>query len=189
MRSFYSLAEVSRIESRVALRRHRPLGSCQTSKNVSLTRDDALAKLRCVSIAPAHNVVRQCSTSSGKFCFLEACEHVVCLHWHTAALFLKFFAAGCCDCSSAFCLSNIVVNGRNQHGNREKAHRNDLRGGTIGPLHHFLLQTFHHWTFSQKRLFVVACKARLKPNHRIAIGVFDRGQSKAASHSHVASLH
>src|SRR5262249_15009003 len=44
----YSLAEVSRIESRIALRRNRPFGSCQTSKNVALTCDDALAKAECL---------------------------------------------------------------------------------------------------------------------------------------------
>jgi hypothetical protein len=87
----YSLAQESRIESRIASRGNCPLGGCQTSKNVALTRDDALAKLRRVSITAAHNMVRQCSASCGNLGPLEALQHVVCLHFHPAALLFKFF--------------------------------------------------------------------------------------------------
>src|SRR5262249_46554365 len=93
--SRFSLAQESRIESRIASRGNQTLGGCQASENIALARDDGLAMLRCVSITPAHNIVRQCNASCGKFflALLEALEHVVCPHWHTAALFYKFFAA------------------------------------------------------------------------------------------------
>ena len=111
---------------------------CQASKNIALTRDDALATLRCVSITTAHNVVRQCSASFGKLVLVpvEAFEHVVSRHWHTGAVLLKFLAAS----STLLCLSNVEMGGRNQDGNREK--RRDGRGGTKvdSPLQHFLLQ-------------------------------------------------
>jgi len=102
-----SLAEISRVESGIALRGNSPLGGCQTSKNVTLTREDPFAKLRCVSITQAHNVVRQCSASCGKLSLLKALKHVVCGRWHAAALLLKFFAASYRNCS-AFRLSSIV---------------------------------------------------------------------------------
>jgi hypothetical protein len=80
------------------------LGHCQTSDNIALrTRNDAWAKTGCVTIAHAHNIVRQCSASRGKFflALLETPENVVYLHWHAhwhahrhaAALFFDFFAA------------------------------------------------------------------------------------------------
>jgi hypothetical protein len=107
-----SLAQESRIESRIASRGNCPLGGCQTSKNVAPTRDDALAKLCCVSITATHNMVSQCSASCGNLSCLEALEHVVCFHFHSAALFFKFFAARYRSYISAFRLGNIVVNSR-----------------------------------------------------------------------------
>src|SRR6516225_7353882 len=83
----YSLAQESRVESRIALRGNCPLSGCQTSKNVALTCNDAFATLHCVPITHAHNTVRQCETSWGNLSLLKALEHVVCLHRHTAALF------------------------------------------------------------------------------------------------------
>jgi hypothetical protein len=87
-------------------------------------------------------MVRQCMTSSRNLSLLEAFEHVICSHWHTAALLLKFFATS--YRSSAFRLSDIV--GGNEDGNRDKARRND-RDGTIAgaPSHNF----FHHDWVSQ----------------------------------------
>jgi hypothetical protein len=41
---------------------------------------------------------------------LEALAQIVRKHWHTAALFLKFFTASRCNSSR---LSNIEVHGRN----------------------------------------------------------------------------
>ena len=136
------LAQEGRIESRIAWRGNYTPGGCETSKNVALTGDDTLAKLNCVSFTTAHNILRHCMTSCGNPSLCEAREHVVWLRWRTDALTLKFFAASCC--SSAFRLSKIEVNGRNQHGNREKARRNDRRDRTIsGPLRHFFLQLFY----------------------------------------------
>jgi len=84
-----SLAQESRIESRIASRGNHPAGGCQTSKNIAVTRDDLVAKLRCISITTTHNMVRQCSAPCGKsLALLEALEHVVCVNRHTAALFL-----------------------------------------------------------------------------------------------------
>ena len=109
------LAQESRIESSIASRGHCPLGGCQASKNVALTSDDALAKLCCVSLTAAHNMVRQSTASCGNLGPSEALKHVVCLHFHPGALLFKFVAASY-TCTSAFRLSNIEVNGRNQHG-------------------------------------------------------------------------
>src|SRR5262249_40873144 len=109
----YSLAQESRVESRIALRGNCPLSGCQTSKNVALTRNDAFATLRCVPITHAHNTVRQCETSWGNLSLLKALEHVVCLHRQTAALFFQFFPASHRCCMSASRLRNIVVNCRN----------------------------------------------------------------------------
>ena len=71
------------------------MGGSQASENIALTRYDGLAMLQCVSITTAHNIVRQCNASWGKFsmALLDALAHVVLEHWHTAALFLKFFTA------------------------------------------------------------------------------------------------
>jgi hypothetical protein len=55
---------------------------------MALTRNDAFATMHCVSLTHAHNMVRQCCTSCGNLSRLKAFEHVVCLHRHTAALFL-----------------------------------------------------------------------------------------------------
>ena len=56
-------------------------GHYQASDNITVgTRDDALAKKRCIGITRAHNIVRQCSASCGK-CFLyllEARENAAC---------------------------------------------------------------------------------------------------------------
>jgi len=101
-----SLAEISRVESGIALRGNSPLGGCQTSKNVALAREHPFAKLHCVSFAHTDNVVRQCMTSWGDPGLLKALKHVVCSHWHAAALLLKFFAAG--RARSAFRLSAIA---------------------------------------------------------------------------------
>ena len=78
-----------RIESRTApCGNHRTRGP-QTSKNITLSRDDLVAKLHCISVTITHNMVRQCSASCGKpSALLEALEHVVCVNRHTAALFL-----------------------------------------------------------------------------------------------------
>jgi hypothetical protein len=109
----YSLAQESGIESRIASRGNRAAGGCQASKNVAPTRDDALAKLRSVSITATNNMVRQGSASCGNSGPLEALEHVVCLHFHPAAVLFKFFPASSRTSSSAFSLSDIVMNGRN----------------------------------------------------------------------------
>ena len=108
-----SLAQENRIESRTALRGNYTLGGSQASENIALTRYDGLAMLQCVSITTAHNIVRQCNASWGKFsmALLDALAHVVLEYWHTAALFLKFFTASQCN-SSCLRLSNIEVHGR-----------------------------------------------------------------------------
>jgi hypothetical protein len=111
-----SLAQKSRIESRIASRgNHTPAG-CQASENIALTRDDGLTMLRRVSVTPAHNIVRQCDASCGKFflVLLEALEHVVCEHWYPGALLFEFFTASSCGCS-VLRLSNIDLgDGRHQ---------------------------------------------------------------------------
>jgi hypothetical protein len=91
-----SLAQEKRIESRVASPGNQTPGGCQTSKNVALTRDDGLAVLRCVSVAPMHDIVRQDDASCVKLILVlsEALEHIVCLYRHTAALLFKLLAAG-----------------------------------------------------------------------------------------------
>ncbi|MGC2076402.1 MAG: hypothetical protein WA728_10300 [Xanthobacteraceae bacterium] len=76
-----------------------------------MTRDDALAKLRGVSITATNNMVRQCSASCRNLGSLEALEHVVCLHFHPVAVLFKFFSASQPTSGSAFSLSNIVMNG------------------------------------------------------------------------------
>ena len=90
-----SLTQKSRIESRIASTGNRTLGSGQASENIALTRDDVLAKLRCIPITAAHNIVGPCNASCGKFflVLLQALEHVVCLNRHTATLSFKFLAA------------------------------------------------------------------------------------------------
>jgi hypothetical protein len=90
-----SLAQESRIESRIASRGHRTPGGCQASENIAAARGNISATLRCVSITHACNSVRQRNASFGKFflVLLKTFEHVVCAHWHTAALFFKFLAA------------------------------------------------------------------------------------------------
>ena len=145
----FLLAQESRIESRIASRGNRSPGGCQASENIAAARGNTSAKLRCVSITHAYNIVRQYNASFGKFflVLLETFEHVVCLHWHTAAQLYKFFAASYRGCSAFFRivlrLSNIEVDGRNLDGNREKPRWDDRRDGTIAdsPLHRFLLIT------------------------------------------------
>jgi hypothetical protein len=80
---FFSLAilfaaQENCIESRIASRGNHASRGCQTSKNVALTPDDALAKLHSISITHSHNMVRQCGTSCGNLSLLETFEHVVC---------------------------------------------------------------------------------------------------------------
>ncbi|MGB9656546.1 MAG: hypothetical protein WCB75_15155, partial [Pseudolabrys sp.] len=74
---------------------------------------------------------------------MKALEHVVCLHWHTAALFFKFFATSQRDCSVSFWatlrLSHIEGGGRNYNSDREKPCWDDRRDGAHGWLHHFVL--------------------------------------------------
>jgi hypothetical protein len=114
-----SLAHESRIESRIASRGDRTLSGCQASEYIAAARDNASAKLRCVSVTRAYNIIRQCNASFGKFflVLLETFEHIVCLHWHTAALFYKFFAASYRDCSAFFWtvlrLNDIEMDARN----------------------------------------------------------------------------
>ena len=112
--SRFSLAQESRIESRIASGGNQTPGGCQASENIALTRDNALTMLRCVSVTPAHNIVRQCSASCREFflALLETFEHVVCSHWHSAALVYKLFAASSRDCS-VLRMSNIEMGGRN----------------------------------------------------------------------------
>ncbi|HZM23792.1 MAG TPA: hypothetical protein VFC02_18725, partial [Anaerolineales bacterium] len=109
-----SLAQKSRIERRIASPGNRTLGGCQASENIALARDDVLAKLRCISITAAHNIVGPCNASSGKFflVLLQALEHVVCEHWYSGALLFEFFTASSCGCS-VLRLSNIDMGGRN----------------------------------------------------------------------------
>jgi|SRR6478752_305134 hypothetical protein len=97
----------------MALRRNHTLGGSQASENIALTGRDCLAMLHCISITAAHNIVGLFNASWRKFflVLLQALEHIVCLHWHAAALFLKFFAATCR--SAFFRLSNIKLGGRN----------------------------------------------------------------------------
>jgi hypothetical protein len=108
------LAHVSRIESRIALRGNYTLGGSQASENIALTRCGGLAMLQCVCLTTAHNIVRQSNASCGNFSLAlsEALAQIVREHWHTAALFLKLFAASHCN-SSCLRLSNIQVHGRN----------------------------------------------------------------------------
>jgi hypothetical protein len=112
--SRFSLAQKSRIESRIASRGNHTLGGCQASEDIALTRDDGLTMLRRVSLTPAHNIVRQCNASCGKFFLVlfEALEHVVCEHWYPGALLFEFFTASSRDCS-VLRLSNIDMGGRN----------------------------------------------------------------------------
>jgi hypothetical protein len=93
--SRFSLAKKSCIESRIASPGNRTLGGCQTSENIALARNDVLAKLRCIPITHAHNIVGPCNASWRKFfvVLFQTFEHVVCKHWHTGALFLKLLAA------------------------------------------------------------------------------------------------
>jgi hypothetical protein len=93
--SRFSLAQKSRIESRIALRGNHTLGGSQASENIALTRRDSLAILHCVSFTTPHNIVRKCNASCGQFslALFKALVHVVCQHWHATALFLKLFAA------------------------------------------------------------------------------------------------
>jgi hypothetical protein len=74
---FFSLAQENCIESRIASRGNHASRGCQTSKNVALTPDDALAKLHSIFITHSHNMVRQCGTSCGNLSLLETFEHVV----------------------------------------------------------------------------------------------------------------
>jgi hypothetical protein len=109
-----SLAQKSRIECRIASRGNQTPGGCQASENIALTRDDRLAVLRRISVTSAPNIVRQCSASCGKFflALLQTFEHVVCLHWHSTALFDEFSAASSRSCL-VLRLSNIEMGGRN----------------------------------------------------------------------------
>jgi hypothetical protein len=52
--------------------------------------------LRCVSVTPTHNIVRQNDASSVKIflVLLETLEHIVRLYRHTAALLFELLAAG-----------------------------------------------------------------------------------------------
>jgi predicted phosphoadenosine phosphosulfate sulfurtransferase len=95
----------------MALRGNYTLGGSQASKNIALTGRNCLAMLHCVSITAAHNIVGPCNASWRKFflVLLQALEHVVGQYRHTAALFLKFFAAT----SNFLRLSNIKLGGRN----------------------------------------------------------------------------
>jgi hypothetical protein len=113
-RLVFSLAHESRIESRIALRGNYTLGGSQASENIALTRCGGLAMLQCVCLTTAHNIVCQCNASCGNFslALLKALAQIVREHWHTAALFLKLFAASHCN-SSCLRLSNIQVHGRN----------------------------------------------------------------------------
>ncbi len=135
----FSPARKSRIESRMALRGNHTLGGSQASENIASARGDRLAMLHCISITATHNIVGVCNTSWGKFflVLLQALEHIVCLHWHADAVFLKFFAAT--SCPAFFRLSNIKLGGRNKDGNREKPR--DRRDGAKadGLLHDFIL--------------------------------------------------
>jgi hypothetical protein len=108
------LAHESRIESRIALRGNYTLGGSQASENIALTRCGGLAMLQCVCLTTAHNIVCQCNASCGNFslALLKALAQIVREHWHTAALFLKLFAASHCN-GSCLRLSNIQVHGRN----------------------------------------------------------------------------
>jgi hypothetical protein len=111
-----------------------------------LTRDNGLAQTHCLSIAPAHNIIRQCTASSGecRLLLLETFEHVVCQDWHTGAPFFHFLAASQRRCSVFFALrlSNIEMGRRNQDRNREKPRDRCDDTKSECPLHHFLLQTF-----------------------------------------------
>src|SRR4029453_2869331 len=91
----FSLAQKSRIESRIASPGNRTLRGGQASENIALTRDDVLAKLRCISFTVAHNIIGPSNASWGQLflALLQALEHVVCLHWPAATLFFKFLAA------------------------------------------------------------------------------------------------
>ncbi|MFZ1198045.1 MAG: hypothetical protein WBW11_19015 [Pseudolabrys sp.] len=79
---------------------------------------------------------------------LDTFEHVVGAHWHTAALFCKFFAASYRGCSVfiGLRLSDIEVGNRNEDGNRHEPRWHDrCRDGTITDrcLDHFFLQNFY----------------------------------------------
>jgi hypothetical protein len=148
-RPLFLLAYKSGIEGRIASRGNRTSGGCQASNNVTLTEGHALAKLRCVSIAPAHYIVRQCSAFFGGKSVLvlcEAFEWVVSKDKYTGAKFLRhLFAASYVRSPAFLCLSNVEMGGRNQDGNgQERCH---CRDGTKAdsPLHHFLLKACSSW--------------------------------------------
>jgi len=126
-----SLPQVCGIESRITSRGNQTPSGCQASEDVALTGDDCLTMLRRISLTPAHNIMGRCNASSGKFfsILFETFEHVVCSHWHTAALVYKLLAARS-PRRSALCLSNVEVGGRDRDDNR--------RDGTIAnsPFHH-----------------------------------------------------
>jgi hypothetical protein len=109
----FSSARENRIEGRFALRGNHTLGGPQASENIASARGDGLAILHCISVTAAHNIVGVRNASWGKFflVLLQALEHIVCLHWHADAVFLKFFAAT--SCPAFFRLSNIKLGGRN----------------------------------------------------------------------------
>src|SRR5215475_16026793 len=52
-----SLAQKGRIERSIASPGHRTFSGCQAFKNVTLTRYHVLAKLRCISITHAHDII------------------------------------------------------------------------------------------------------------------------------------
>jgi hypothetical protein len=78
--SRFSLPQESCIESRIALRGNDTIGGSQASKDIALTRRDGLAILHCVSFTTAHNIVRECNASCGKFslALFKALVQIVC---------------------------------------------------------------------------------------------------------------
>jgi hypothetical protein len=109
----FSSACENRVEGRFALGGNHTLGGSQASENIASARGDRLAMLHCISITATHNIVGVCNASWGKFflVLLQALEHIVCLHRHADAVFLKFLAAT--SCPAFFRLSNIKLSGRN----------------------------------------------------------------------------
>ena len=74
-----SLAQESRIESSIASPGNRTFSGCQAFKNVTLTRYDVLAKLCCISITHAHDIIgpRNASWRKSFVVLFQTFEHVV----------------------------------------------------------------------------------------------------------------
>src|SRR5262245_58001054 len=74
-----SLAQKGRIERSIASPGHRTFSGCQAFKNDTVTRYDVLAKLCCISITHAHDIIgpRRASWRKSFVVLFQTFEHVV----------------------------------------------------------------------------------------------------------------